>query len=74
MREAAARAYPRMSPKALPPEAVADAIVVAVALDRAPLHVRVGEDTERVLAAVRAGEEAYERYLVEELGFDWHPI
>jgi PPOX class probable F420-dependent enzyme len=74
MREAAARAYPRMSPKALPPEAVADAIVAAVALDRGPLHVRVGEDTERVLAAVRAGEEAYERYLVEELGFDWHLI
>jgi NAD(P)-dependent dehydrogenase (short-subunit alcohol dehydrogenase family) len=74
MRESAARAYPRMSPSALPSEAVADAIVAEVAKDSGPLHVRVGEDAERMIGAVLAGDEAYERHVVEELGFDWFPL
>lgn len=74
MRESAARAYPRMSPRALPSEAVADAIVTELARDSGPLHVRVGEDADRMIAAVLAGDEAYERYLADDLGFDWFPI
>jgi len=74
MRESAARAYPRMSPKALPPEAIADAIVGELRKDSGPLHLRVGEDAHRMVAAIRAGDAEYERYLVSELGFDWHPL
>jgi NAD(P)-dependent dehydrogenase (short-subunit alcohol dehydrogenase family) len=74
MRESAARAYPLMSPRALPSEVVADAIVAELARDAGPLHVRVGEDAERMIAAVQAGDEAYERYLGEHLGFDWFPV
>jgi NAD(P)-dependent dehydrogenase (short-subunit alcohol dehydrogenase family) len=74
MRDSAARAYPRMSPQALSSETVADAIVAEIARDSGPLHVRVGEDAERMIAAVLAGDEAYERYLVDDLGFDWLPL
>ena len=71
MREAAGRAYPRMSPTALMPEEVADRIVCEVAKDDGHLHVRMGEDAERMIAAVLEGDEAYERYVSEGLGFDW---
>jgi NAD(P)-dependent dehydrogenase (short-subunit alcohol dehydrogenase family) len=74
MRASAARAYPRMSPEPLSSEAVADAIVAEVAKDSGPLHVRLGEDAERMISAVLAGDEAYERYVVQELGFDWFPL
>ncbi|MCI0423940.1 MAG: SDR family NAD(P)-dependent oxidoreductase, partial [Acidobacteria bacterium] len=74
MRESAARTYPRMSPEALPPEAIADAVVGELRKDSGPLRLRVGEDAHRMVAAVRAGDDEYERYLVSELGFDWHPL
>jgi NAD(P)-dependent dehydrogenase (short-subunit alcohol dehydrogenase family) len=73
MHETAARVYPRMSPKALPPEAVAEAIVAELRKDSGPLRLRVGEDAHRMVAAIRAGDDEYERYLVSQLGFDWHP-
>jgi NAD(P)-dependent dehydrogenase (short-subunit alcohol dehydrogenase family) len=73
MRESAARAYPRMSPKALPAEVVADAIVAELRRDAGPLRVRVGEDADRMRAAICEGDEAYERYLVD-LGLDWHSV
>jgi NAD(P)-dependent dehydrogenase (short-subunit alcohol dehydrogenase family) len=72
MRASAARAYPKMSPTAQAPEAVAHAIVSALREDWPPLHVRVGEDGKRILATLAKGDDEYERYLVEELGFDWH--
>jgi NAD(P)-dependent dehydrogenase (short-subunit alcohol dehydrogenase family) len=74
MRESAARAYPRMSPEALRPDAIARAIIEELRKDSGPLHLRVGEDAHRMVAAIRAGDEAFERYLVSELGFDWHPL
>ena len=74
MRESSALTYPRMSPEALAPETVAGAIVAELRKDSGPLRLRVGEDAHRMVAAVRAGDEAYERYLVRELGFDWHPL
>lgn len=74
MRECSAHTYPRMSPAGLPPEAIADAILAELRKDTGPLRVRVGEDAHRMVAAIRSGDEAYERYLVEELGFDWHPL
>lgn len=74
MRKSAARAYPRMSPKALRPEAIARAIIEELRKDSGPLHLRVGEDAHRMVAAIRAGDKAFERYLVSELGFDWHPL
>jgi NAD(P)-dependent dehydrogenase (short-subunit alcohol dehydrogenase family) len=74
MRVAAAPAYDRMSPTALSPEAVADAITAELRKDSGPLRVRVGEDAERMTHAAEAGPAAYERMLVEQLGFDWHPL
>ena len=74
MRESAARAYPRMSPEALSPETVAEVLVAELRKDSGPLRLRIGEDTHRMVAAVRAGDEAFERYMVSELGFDWHPL
>jgi hypothetical protein len=73
MRASADRAYEHMSPQAMTPDAVAEAVVAELARDSGPLHLRLGEDTKRVLAAMAAGDEAYERFLVDELGFDWHP-
>lgn len=73
MRRAAAPAYDRMSPTALQPEAVAGAIVAELRKDRGPLRLRVGEDAERLTAAAEAGPEAYDRTVVDELGFAWHP-
>jgi NAD(P)-dependent dehydrogenase (short-subunit alcohol dehydrogenase family) len=73
MRRAAAQAYPRMSPTALAPDDVAAAIVDEVRRDLGPLRVRIGEDAVRMTAAIEAGEDEYQRYLVRELGFDWHP-
>ncbi len=74
MREIAAEAYPRMSPTALSPEDVAAAIVNEVRHDHGRLRVRVGEDAERMTAAFEAGEDEYQRYLVDQLGFRWHPL
>ena len=74
MRAASARTYPRMSPTSLAPAEVADAVVVELRKDAGPLRLRVGEDAHRMVGVVRTGDEAYERYLVGELGFDWHPI
>jgi NAD(P)-dependent dehydrogenase (short-subunit alcohol dehydrogenase family) len=71
LRRSAAEVYPRMSPVAIAPETVATAIVDWLAADRRPLHVRVGEDAERMVAVGRAGTAAYERYLADVLGFDW---
>jgi hypothetical protein len=62
-----------MSPTTLAPENVAAAIVDEVGRDRGPLRVRVGEDAVRMTAAIEAGEDEYQRYLVDDLGFDWHP-
>ena len=74
MHACAARAYPKMSPVGMPPERIAEAIVAELRKDWGPLRLRVGEDAERMTAVVRAGDQAYERYLVSELGFDWHPL
>jgi NAD(P)-dependent dehydrogenase (short-subunit alcohol dehydrogenase family) len=73
MRAAAAPAYERMSPVALSPGAVADAIVLELKKDSGPLRLRVGDDAERMSAAAEAGPEAYGRMLTEDLGFRWHP-
>ena len=62
-----------MSPAAMAPEVVAAAIVAELEKDRGPLRLRVGSDAERVLGAAASGDEAYERFLVDELGFSWHP-
>jgi NAD(P)-dependent dehydrogenase (short-subunit alcohol dehydrogenase family) len=74
MYRCAAAAYPRMSPTALAPEDVAEATVAALERDDTTWHVRVGEDAERMVARAREGDAAYERYLVHDLGFDWHPV
>jgi NAD(P)-dependent dehydrogenase (short-subunit alcohol dehydrogenase family) len=74
MHEAAAYAYPIMSPAAMPAAHVADAIVAELRKDSGPLRLRVGEDAEHMMTILRGGDEAYQRYLVEELGFNWHPL
>jgi NAD(P)-dependent dehydrogenase (short-subunit alcohol dehydrogenase family) len=75
MRAAAAVVYPRMSPdsEALTPAEVASAVTGELARASGPLRLRVGDDARRVLAEAQAGEEQYERFLVDELGFTWHP-
>ena len=74
MRASAAIAYAQMSPTALEPETVADAIVAAIEAENTPWRIRVGEDALRMTAAVESGVDAYERELVDGLGFDWHPL
>ncbi|HEX4751989.1 MAG TPA: SDR family oxidoreductase [Solirubrobacterales bacterium] len=72
VRDAADRAYDRMSPPpGLGPEAVASALVAALERGQGPLRVAVGADAERNLAAVRSGQEAFERYLDEQLRLEW---
>lgn len=73
MRRSAEEAYPRMSPEGLAPEVVAAAVVRELSADDGPLHVAVGEDAERLIAAFRRDEPAYEQYLAHDLGFTWHP-
>jgi NAD(P)-dependent dehydrogenase (short-subunit alcohol dehydrogenase family) len=73
MRNIADTAYPRMSPEAMSPTFVAREIVAEVEKDDGPLRLRIGADAKRVLAAAQAGDEAYERFMVDELGFSWHP-
>ena len=74
MRERAAVAYAQMSPEALAPETVAEAIVGGIAAERTPWRIRVGDDARRMTAFVESSADAYERELVEGLGFDWHPL
>jgi NAD(P)-dependent dehydrogenase (short-subunit alcohol dehydrogenase family) len=74
MRASAAAAYAQMSPTALDPVAVAEAIVHGVTAARTPWRIRVGDDALRMTACVEAGADDYERELVEGLGFDWHPL
>jgi NAD(P)-dependent dehydrogenase (short-subunit alcohol dehydrogenase family) len=74
MRASAAVTYAQMSPTALEPETVADAIVAAIGAEQTPWRIRVGDDARRITTAVESGDEAYERELVEGLGFDWHPL
>jgi NAD(P)-dependent dehydrogenase (short-subunit alcohol dehydrogenase family) len=74
MHEVTGVVYPRMSPAALPADAVATRIADELAAEDGPLHVRIGEDAERMIAAVEAGEREYHRYLAEDLGFTWLPL
>lgn len=74
MRASAAAAYARISPTALASETVAQAIVGAIEAEKPPWRIRVGDDAERVTSLVESGVDAYERELVEGLGFDWHPL
>ena len=72
MRDVAAASYPLMSPVGMDPKAVADQIVLELLKDHGPLRLRIGDDGKRVLARVQAGDEAYERFVVEDLKFRWH--
>jgi NAD(P)-dependent dehydrogenase (short-subunit alcohol dehydrogenase family) len=72
MRSSAARAYPKMSPRAADPALVARAIASELERDRGVLRLRVGSDADRIVNAA-ATDLQYERFVVEELGFDWHP-
>jgi NAD(P)-dependent dehydrogenase (short-subunit alcohol dehydrogenase family) len=74
MRELIGLVYSRMSPSALPAKAVATRIADELAAEDGPLHIRIGEDAERMIAAVAAGEREYHRYLAEDLGFTWLPL
>ena len=73
MHAAAARSYPRMSPTALSPDAVAAAVVSELAAPSGRFRLPVGEDAERMIRAVRAGDEQFEQYLRADIGFAWNP-
>lgn len=69
MRAAIAPSYDRMSPPpGLAPDEVADAIVVELRRGHGPLHVVVGEDARRMIAAATSGEDAFHSVLEDELG------
>ena len=70
--DAAERAYPRMSPVAQSPDAVADRVVRELRLDDGPLEIAIGEDAERMLAWVAEGQEGFEEHLEHDLGYDVH--
>lgn len=72
MRDLSDAAYERMSPgPGMTPEAVAAAIVTELERGRGPLRVQVGDDARRNVAAARAGQAAFERYLDRELQLGW---
>ena len=72
LREQVAPVYDRMSPPpGVSPEEVADAIVNALRSEDGPLRVPVGEDAARMIAAIEAGDAAFENYLETDLGFRW---
>lgn len=73
MRDMADAAYPLMSPEAMTPQFVAHEIVSELKKDGGPLRLRIGADAKRVLAAAQAGDDSYEKFMVDELGFRWHP-
>jgi NAD(P)-dependent dehydrogenase (short-subunit alcohol dehydrogenase family) len=69
MRAAIAPSYDRMSPPpGLAPDEVADAIVAELRRGHGPLHVVVGEDARRMIAAATSGEDAFHSVLEDELG------
>ena len=69
MRAEIAPSYDRMSPPpGLTPEAVADAIVAELERESGPLHVVVGDDARRMIAAATSGEAAFQAVLEDELG------
>jgi NAD(P)-dependent dehydrogenase (short-subunit alcohol dehydrogenase family) len=74
MRERAAVAYAQMSPEALSPDTIAEAIVGGITAECTPWRIRVGNDARRMTAFVEASADAYERELVEGLAFDWHRL
>jgi NAD(P)-dependent dehydrogenase (short-subunit alcohol dehydrogenase family) len=69
MRAAIAPSYDRMSPPpGLAPDEVADAIVAELRRGHGPLHVVVGDDARRMIAAATTGEDAFHSLLEDELG------
>jgi NAD(P)-dependent dehydrogenase (short-subunit alcohol dehydrogenase family) len=74
MRAAIAPSYDRMSPPpGLSPEQVAEAIVTELRRAEGPLHVVVGEDAGRMIAAATSGEDAFHAVLEDELGLTLRP-
>jgi NAD(P)-dependent dehydrogenase (short-subunit alcohol dehydrogenase family) len=73
MRDIADAAYPKMSPTAMSPAFVADQVVAELQKDHGPLRLRIGDDAKHVMATAQKGDDAYERFVVDDLGFHWHP-
>jgi NAD(P)-dependent dehydrogenase (short-subunit alcohol dehydrogenase family) len=65
--------YARMSPSALAPEEVAANIIDELRRPGGRYRLRIGSDAEQMAALVAAGDDAVESYLVDGLGFLWHP-
>jgi NAD(P)-dependent dehydrogenase (short-subunit alcohol dehydrogenase family) len=74
LRAASAAAYARMSPTAISPAEVAAELIGELRKEAGPLRLRVGADAEKMTAVAEAGPEAYDRYLAQELGFEWQPM
>lgn len=71
MRAEIAPVYDRMSPPpGLSADDVAGAILEALRRPEGPMHVVVGDDAKRMIAAVTAGEEAFLDVLGSELGLE----
>jgi hypothetical protein len=71
MHTGAARAYPQMSPAATPARDVAAAIVEELERPSPRFRLRVGEDAERMVGAVRRGDAEFEFFLRHDIGFRW---
>jgi len=74
MRDSVKRAFPNMCPGAMSPADVAKIIVNEMSKDKGPYRIAIGDDAKRIIAMGAAGDAAYERFVVEQLGFDWHPL
>jgi NAD(P)-dependent dehydrogenase (short-subunit alcohol dehydrogenase family) len=74
MRDSVKRAFPNMCPSTMSPALVADEIVKEIGKDKGPYRITIGEDAKRLIAMGAAGDVAYERFVVEQLGLDWHPL
>jgi len=74
MRDSVKRAFPNMCPSSMSPTHVAEKIVNEMSKDKGPYRIAIGDDAKRIIAMGAAGDAAYERFVVEQLGFDWHPL
>jgi NAD(P)-dependent dehydrogenase (short-subunit alcohol dehydrogenase family) len=72
MRRSVDKAFPNMCPTAMQADRVASEIVAEIAKDTGPYRIVLGEDAARIIDKAAEGDGVYERFVVEDLKFDWH--
>jgi NAD(P)-dependent dehydrogenase (short-subunit alcohol dehydrogenase family) len=74
MQKAVNRIYKKVGARPLSPQKVAQDIVSEAKKERGPYRIVIGDDAKRMIEMSKQEDWVYEKYLVEELGFDWHPL